>query len=71
MALTTLYSLRVILGLTIIVKSGMPNFSISREVFSLSVPGVVLVFIGLVGGELVLLRRSGGFFFEAPSSREA
>lgn len=70
-ALTTLYSLRVILGLTIIVKSGMPNFSISREVFSLSVPGVVLVFIGLVGGELVLLRRSGGFFFEASSSREA
>lgn len=70
-ALTTLYSLRVILGLTTVVKSGLPNFRASRELFSLSVPGVVLVFIGLVGGELVLLRRSGGFFFEAAPSSEA
>lgn len=70
-ALTTLYSIRIILGLTRVVKSGLPNFSISREVFSLSVPGIVLVSIGLVGGELVLLRRAGGFYFEAASSREA
>nr|YP_004300311.1 NADH dehydrogenase subunit 5 [Ostrea denselamellosa]ADE18740.1 NADH dehydrogenase subunit 5 [Ostrea denselamellosa] len=70
-ALTTLYSLRVILGLTSVVKSGLPNFTASREVFSLSVPGVVLVFMGLVGGELVLLSSSGGFFFESASSSEA
>nr|YP_010826690.1 NADH dehydrogenase subunit 5 [Nanostrea pinnicola]UOU85771.1 NADH dehydrogenase subunit 5 [Nanostrea pinnicola] len=70
-SLTTLYSLRVILGLTSVVKSGLPNFSASREVFSLSVPGVVLVFMGLVGGELVLLSSSGGFYFEAASSSEA
>nr|YP_008757802.1 NADH dehydrogenase subunit 5 [Ostrea lurida]AGM48347.1 NADH dehydrogenase subunit 5 [Ostrea lurida] len=70
-ALTTLYSLRVILGLTMVVKSGLPNFTASREVFSLSVPGVVLVFMGLVGGELVLLSSSGGFFFEAAPSSEA
>jgi NADH-quinone oxidoreductase subunit L len=70
-ALTTLYSLRIILGLTRVVKSGLPNFRSSREVFSLSVPGVVLVLMGLVGGELVLLRSAGRFYFEAASSREA
>nr|UDN39108.1 NADH dehydrogenase subunit 5 [Dendostrea sandvichensis] len=70
-ALTTLYSIRIILGLTSVVKSGLPNFSMSREVFSLSVPGIVLVSMGLVGGELVLLSSAGGFYFEAASSSEA
>lgn len=69
--LTALYSVRVLIGVTRLAKHGIRDFLGARETLMLSAPGVFLVFIGLVGGEFVLLRSSGGFFFESLSSSEA
>nr|AKC99413.1 NADH dehydrogenase subunit 5 [Saccostrea mordax] len=69
--LTALYSIRVLVGVTGLAKHGIRDFLGSRETVMLSVPGVFLVFMGLIGGEFVLLSSSGAFFFEALSSSEA
>nr|YP_009445983.1 NADH dehydrogenase subunit 5 [Saccostrea mytiloides]ANY59977.1 NADH dehydrogenase subunit 5 [Saccostrea mytiloides] len=69
--LTALYSVRVLVGVTSLAKHGIRDFLGARETLTLSAPGVFLVFMGLIGGEFVLLSSSGGFFFEVLSSSEA
>lgn len=70
-AFTMLYSARIIAGLTHLVKTGKFDVGGSREVFKLSVPGLLLVMFGLVGGELVVSLSISNCFFEGCSSSEA
>nr|YP_010826677.1 NADH dehydrogenase subunit 5 [Crassostrea talonata]ANC95452.1 NADH dehydrogenase subunit 5 [Crassostrea talonata]ANC95464.1 NADH dehydrogenase subunit 5 [Crassostrea talonata]UOU85758.1 NADH dehydrogenase subunit 5 [Crassostrea talonata] len=70
-AFTMLYSARIIAGLTHLVKTGKFDVGSSREVFKLSVPGLLLVMFGLVGGELVVSLSISNCFFEGCSSSEA
>mmetsp|Transcript_1871 Transcript_1871/g.3199 ORF Transcript_1871/g.3199 Transcript_1871/m.3199 type:complete len:194 (-) Transcript_1871:2725-3306(-) len=69
-ALTIVYSFRIILGLTNVVKTGVRDSTGLREEIKLSLPGSVLIGFGLVGGDLVTVCSINSCYFEVASSRE-
>nr|YP_009160546.1 NADH dehydrogenase subunit 5 [Crassostrea gasar]AKQ78431.1 NADH dehydrogenase subunit 5 [Crassostrea gasar] len=69
-ALTMVYSFRIIAGLTNSIKTGARDFSSLRENIWLSLPGAVLVLFGMVGGELVATSSINNCYFETAASSE-
>ena len=69
-ALAIVYSFRIILGLTNVVKTGVRDSTSLREEVKLSLPGSILIGFGLVGGDLVTVCSINSCYFEVASSRE-
>lgn len=70
-SLTMLYSARIVKSLLTFTYSAKFDLSKSYESFKLSLPGLLLVVFGLIGGELVASLAVNNCFFEGASSREA
>lgn len=69
--LTILYSARIVKSLVSFTFARKFDLSRSYESFKLSLPGLLLVIFGLIGGELVASLAINNCFFEGASSREA
>nr|YP_004300530.1 NADH dehydrogenase subunit 5 [Crassostrea nippona]ADE18728.1 NADH dehydrogenase subunit 5 [Crassostrea nippona] len=69
--LTMLYSARVVKSLMSFTFLSKFDLSKSYESFKLSLPGLLLVIFGLIGGELVSSLAVNNCFFEGASSSEA
>nr|AIM52326.1 NADH dehydrogenase subunit 5 [Crassostrea ariakensis] len=70
-SLTMLYSARIVKSLLTFTYSAKFDLSKSYESFKLSLPGLLLVVFGLIGGELVASLAVNNCFFEGASSSEA
>nr|AIM52417.1 NADH dehydrogenase subunit 5 [Crassostrea sikamea] len=69
--LTMLYSARIAKALVSLSFTSKFDLSKSYEAFKLSLPGLLLVIFGLIGGELVASLAINNCFFEGASSSEA
>nr|NP_037550.2 NADH dehydrogenase subunit 5 [Crassostrea gigas] len=69
--LTMLYSARIVKALLSFTFTSKFDLSNSYESFKLSLPGLLLVIFGLIGGELVASLSVNNCFFEGASSSEA